>query len=1393
MKVEITTELFAVPELDANGERGFSLLLSVKASDSADDTHWKALAAAGKLSDIGVFAPWRFAAIEIGIGKTGQVPAPAVMIQAKSVNDATRDSLRAELDRRLLTRAIEASASFALAADTDGERFSVPRFLAGLSTQTAPFNREVFQTACLVRIADPGAGMLVATIAFTLPDGTKLPLPTTPGTAQSDSDADGASADMDVWNSGVSFQGAEIWLHARHLGTDAPSAGGWTNAPEIDFWSTFERQMHDKAPGEITPTAHPIYVRVQADTAAQADAAGALLFMRSFLSGESVGWQCLNACRVQDAVETVSPSPLVDTVLKPDSAGKLASKFKGVEMRYDAAPMFRPKSPIGPSVEGAWSGTDVDTNDSLLTLLDSDDAWSREPALGFGMMVQAATLIIGNAGVLPADLWSGDGSAPHQDPTHQDPTRLRPHTDAWQPPASSITTQVYLRRVPVLPCLLDTRLHTVSGMPPLAAADPLVLAERAELALSELSAALFPALEKDMPTTHALLLEGVGAHRTLVLRAPNTGHSVLDRWLVTDERQASDGSKDRIKEARAGYLEAYWTLQEIEIEKQSAHEKAQMQFADPAVQALHLELFAAGTVGNKAVASMTVSLARADQHADLQDGASVDQLCRNSWSNALRLEIGIGSVYQVSVPTPDSDGTLKVRIDVPMDSFGLVRIHVGIPKTQWTDRIHPGLQSDFAPDGAAVAHAWVAPRVLKIESASKYLPTPAELHAAFEINETDSALAVRYRAPASIHAKNIGRFELSAQHWRWDGRGASELPRHQSDFDAEPSAGSSPASNSVLWEATQFVERLGRAPQITRLLAPMMAIGAAPVALHLETIPATVGEQFARFSVRAVHRYRELLRGQDPRGEFTELAKKPFGSGGTDFDPYLRARRSAPERDSPVPTPSLALQLPLFSSLFEPAGAAIEPAADMLIVTNEAWFQQGGLSERLEVEIEPIVRELCPSDGDGWPNCPGEKPKCPETQSVTRAETGADPLLSAALSLADGKLPTLRLSGPFGLSFDNAISTRRQIGAAFAVATSAAAFEMSKLRSRRVLEPAAFVSYDTHAASASWVFSDEELRRFHQTGQVILDLHDANAGAMPILLRLGDFHLRISSDRLEQILVEKSKPYPALIGIAAATGSQIRIALTREFPLRDDVMPGIWSLRISSRQELTAATGSDARTYAPWQAWIAAEISAMARPNQAAFEFHTAPAKTWARTIAHRYSNWTPGRWIQFWPKRDCLTPSGKKLFDGVDDWTKLALVPTNENGDFWQIIEQSRNPIAHQLIAEIPNGPVAGDRLFHLVLVTRRVASAAGSRLGEIYLSMLQVADGKRLKVIPGLPPIPTDTDLGQLRARVLLIQRKPGVSGAGNIWSRLFPDSATADAELRILGISPHLGNAP
>ena len=44
MKVEITTELFAVPELDANGKRGFSVLLSVKASDSADDTHWKALA-----------------------------------------------------------------------------------------------------------------------------------------------------------------------------------------------------------------------------------------------------------------------------------------------------------------------------------------------------------------------------------------------------------------------------------------------------------------------------------------------------------------------------------------------------------------------------------------------------------------------------------------------------------------------------------------------------------------------------------------------------------------------------------------------------------------------------------------------------------------------------------------------------------------------------------------------------------------------------------------------------------------------------------------------------------------------------------------------------------------------------------------------------------------------------------------------------------------------------------------------------------------------------------------------------------------------------------------------------------------------------------------------------
>jgi len=1419
MEIEIISELFRVPELDSadQGELGFSVQYSVAAGAAADNAHWKQRLAGGGMSAVAPFASWRNEQLTVSMGQPGSVPFAAQILQTKTTPDDFREALVAALESYVLRRIAEPGASFALGPDAgvadgqtgeSGEVYNWPRFLSGLAVQTAPINREVYGTNLLLRVRATDVDLtapLFAVVGFRQ-GALAVPLPATAGNSANDEEG---------FDSGIDFDGARIRQRALHLLQPGAVGTGWVQAASIEDWSLLDKQMNDELPVAM-PSAHPLHLGIERGGGDQEQLAGAVLFVRSYLPGNAgnTPWRCLNACiaGVGDAtLETVSPSPLIsfqDIREFRDEQGQVSWKpvtLSGTEIRYDSASMFG-------SAAGAEArlieGADTANFDALLTLSDSKNPWSYEPPLGFGMQVEMAACLIGNGGVLPPGL---------QDAT--DPTKLVAFDENWTPPstatqAKTIISKSYRRRVAVGPCLLDSELATLPGRAPPAETDPLVLAERAESAMAEIDTALLPLpvaahMSDPQPAAivvqHALMLR-VGPDSTadttreLMLRAPGVEYRTLDRWLLADWKAADEPGQQRLAGALDGYRDAQSKLANIDLEALGADQRANLRFEDPAVDRIFLHM--SDSVDGP-VESLEFPLNHPGLHSQTP-GPILSAQCRNSWGRGIRLRLSIGAQTRMLMTAGGADDELIVDVEVRLDALVALSIFVGVDRSLWSNRFHPDLQDRFTPVGAGVTHWWLSPRVLRIETASERMPgslpvttaaapqggRSAELYRALSVAQDGRDLQLLYRPPADLTAKNVRRFDVGAQHWRWDGRSVDSLPRTQGDLNAPPQASSNAARNAILWESVQYLERAGRAAaEVPRAVPYRRADAAFP--MHRESV-AGDGEQFVRFSVRAQHRYEALFRalrqfhGMPARGDWSLLIGQDLGA--RVYDDYLRGRRAALPRHREVPVPGLALLLPLFE--------AVEPdspsgAGDVLALLNEPWFQHG-LGEHLQVEIEPVVRYLCPEGADHWPACVSvdEQPRCEQRMAITRIESGPDPVFSAEASIPSGRLPRQQIAGPFGLGFDQAIAVRRLVTTAFAISAPqpANAFEMSKLRMRRVIEPQGFVDALATAATALSTLDATQLARWQSSGQFLLDLTGAT--------RFPSFQLTIGELTLDFTaggVSHGANAYPTLLAedLGDAFDGELRIALTREFADRDDGQSGPWSLRISRRKIKGESAASDAAEYTPWQAILSLELAQPARPDALKLQFSQIPASTQTLVLDPRHSRWTQGRWIQFWPRRRCLSSSGKPLLEN-HKWTALRM--HRETGG-WSIVEGDGPAVEHGLVREMDGSmAVDGGRLFQCVLLTRRVRAAAGTRPGEIFLSILvpSAASPSLLELHPDTLAIADTVPVDEIQARILLLQRKPGRSAAGSLWERLFPSAQDADADLRILGISPALGDA-
>lgn len=1325
MEIEITTDVARVPDLDRDGDLGFAVFVGVQATSAADDAHWRAAAALG-IEAIEIFAPWRFQNLSLALAAPDAVPVTVAILPDPAIANAA--AIRQQLEALLVGRGQLANTTYALTAtgdEEDNERFAVPRFLAGLATQPAPFNRAVYRAVLLTRASVPEGGH-VASIAFSL-GSVVVDHPTGNG---DDASADGTIARR--WNLGAAFGGANLYLRSR---VNSPQAHAWVK-PSMDHVSRYSRQLdsgHGRDPyNDVAPTAGPIYVSAEANDQLAEDCAGALLFMRT-LSGNARPWRCLSEA-VSHNVRCLAPSPLASTTV---SGNGNSHTFQGIEIPYDGDSLFIGSRFVGESLAQASD------RDALLPLTDSDSRWSYEPTLGFGFDVEAAVLLVGNSGVLPVGLQQRD-----------DPTALRSHVEDggtdFDPPHSAIEAQPYVRRAPMGPCLLDSALDTVAQLPPLPDKDPILLAGKVDMAIHELPNGYFASTIDREPTTSLLLLDQRAPSRTLVLRAPTTSHPVLDRWLAADEREAGTTFG-----ARADYRVAMDRLRDIDLETLSSSQRSRLQFADPAAQALLIELHDVAAAPKRSHV-LEMALTRPEQHADLPDDASLEEQTRNSWSAPIELDIRIGAALSLSAIGK------TVVVEIPVDAFAQLRVYVGADRAQWSKRCVPGLQPGYAPTGASTARVWLSPRSLRIETASKQLPAAQDLLQAISLSDDDDQIVVQYAPPKVASAKNIRDIDVSRQHWRWDGREVETPPRlirtgsppqwQQEDWNRAPMDADSAQTSGVLWETSNFIERLGRSPESERCQVPA---GATAVVLRRWT-KSHANEDVLRAAFVASHRYGKLL------------GVPPLNIGSSE-DRYRRLRVPARSVSSAVAQPTLGLMLPLFDNVGDSS-----VAGDVLVVLQETWYQRG-LAEQLQVEVQPIVRDLCRVDATDTPNCApgGSESVCEDIERVVRAEMGPDPVLSSDANIEDGDLPALQCSGPFGLTFDGEIRTRRQVGTTFTV-SGGRAFDFARLRFRRALEPAAYADYRLARPVSPRTLSADELLAFAQDGQLVVDvsLSAPDITWMPLTLTLDAMQIAITWDGTRPAVTVDGSRVKALTRNASPARGY-RLTLVRQFEKRDDGLPGVWSLRFEALHD------SAFETILSYDFERAAGIANLTVGCTAI------AGMEWTVIAAPRYSRWTEGRWIQFWPQRNRLTPDAAPL--------KLIGMPlrlARNAAGAWQLVDADGVAIRHELTPE-PQAPIGpgSARLFHWLLVTRRVRSGAGAVPSELPKSILGVANATDFREVDGAEPLAADeTDL---IARVLLVQRSPNAPVTGNLWQRLFPQpDATGqarDAQLRIVGISP------
>lgn len=702
------------------------------------------------------------------------------------------------------------------------------------------------------------------------------------------------------------------------------------------------------------------------------------------------------------------------------------------------------------------------------------EEWARLPALVFGRTYEALPFTVTNAGALPREIAGND------------PTRLRDFgtfkIEAGKTPEQHLRTFRYLRRVRVG----APRYGEGPGNP----VPPELLPIPASVAPLARELAVPPEKEREEQVPLLLLAPAgrpwvPGRNRfNFSIRKPAVDLKTWDRWIAARE----DAKPLRID---------VWA---------DFHKKAPKEMTSPTT-AQPVDL----TIDDPAVESFF-------------------------WARLVAIHGGTGgSVPPRRVPIKPPAGTQGIsRVQSPPvqvrcsigDAAGLTAgdtgLDVTVPEGQiWELQVFPVVEAALYDKGTgrfpenagetlpSIDHGGKRFRLqepfrLRIEVATDGLKalTPETLWRALKPEAQGSRIAVRLDKSLDRSFQWASRVELRRQVWRWNGR-PQEFP-----FGAKPIETTDPAATTVhpdvlRWEARAFAERGD--DDCARKLTATTLLDEIPL-LYEEDRSADLRALFSRFGVTVFNRYEGM---GAPTGSVD--AKAPVASGSSVTTPWRRLFHPCRWTEE-VPKPKVKLVVPLTEGRPEEGGVA-----GLLVVLNEAWYEVGGLTEKLKVELAEVTDPVAQKD---------------------RPQIGPDPILTGngwegPATTADIKLEA---KDPIGHTFDTGSSAPLFVSTSFTVpppklARPELSWHFAKVSFRRELDPAGLAALPAGGSSSkptspTWVqflpgSSAYVIREIGDPGQELkgLGLHDhlaiVNTGqpASPIdlVVRGGGTRVRIES------------------------------------------------------------------------------------------------------------------------------------------------------------------------------------------------------------------------------------------------------------------------------------------
>jgi hypothetical protein len=631
-------------------------------------------------------------------------------------------------------------------------------------------------------------------------------------------------------------------------------------------------------------------------------------------------------------------------------------------------------------------------------------------------------------------------------------------------------------------------------------------------------------------------------------------------------------------------------------------------------------------------------------------------------------------------------------------------------------------------------------------------------------DEAEGAIRLAFTRKPNRDMDAIGSVAVGSQAWRWTGRAIAPFPLHQTQkLNVLPAEKPDPARQSsadyaLLWDVEGFAERLnetlddqiGRVP-ITETITNNVSTPQ-PIRIALRTPGRDELARYMRFRIAAYNRYISAYRAagykdpDDPQWESkkAEWIRKLGGADppawSSDWYRVLRPA-SVPTLDAPaelpppvVPKPGIRGMLPLTRAVRR-SDATEDSVSGVLVIADGAWFEHAGLAEWMLARVEVAQR-----------------------RSEMAAEMGPDPLVrtyglggSAAAPVPNPLIETvpLELAGPQGHGFDTGTATGLYLNSSFVVRApnvvlkDPTAWWMGKLSFRRLILAEGTRDYWSKVQTVAYKLESDQ--KYPQASATFHEIQAAEDGTSSLRVKLsGKLGPQGSSDDASATVEATwsrqgwtfkldNKPITGLVINEAKFDLRI-IAARRVF--RDDqgvphpwyeilllVRPwgkawlSVWEARWfdrPARQEITAIlaleiTADGGRADAPRSRRRGARADAAA-----------------ARGVTYLYrdsrdfqvSETTEGRWAQFLPNAEKLVRTTSvpldKLQLTVAGQTKLSL--SAEGGSFVWLGTDA-----------LMNRRTAGKEdqgLFNLLLVTKRVASVAGTE-EEAYVGLYYSANG--------------------------------------------------------------------